>query len=494
MWASWTLGKRIGTGFLVAVGLSMIIAAVSVGAVQTLRGSSDRLLDESDNVIEARRLEGLAEEELANTYAFLLTGDTQLETRLHQGEASSATLLIQLAGRDSDADAKARLLELTRAHKDLAAALDQILARHQQVMSAEAARTAERFRIEIEREVTPRIAALRAGIDGFVQHEHETLVRERGRFAQTAALSHGVVLGGAALSILLGVGLAFQLTRGVTRDIGAAVQHVQSSSAELQASATQQATASREQAAATNETTTTIKELVATARQIAESAQRVAQIAEQTAAAARGGDDTVRRAQEALGGIKTQVDLVVTHMLELGKKSQQIGGILDIINELAEQTNILAINATIEAAGAGEVGRRFGVVADEIRKLADRVGGSTKDIRTLIDEVRSAVNTTVMATEQGTKAVDQGIRQVGDVATSFAQIVGMVGTTTEAAREIELSTRQQTTAVEQVNIAMSDVSQAAKETEATSSQTSQTASQLVTLSRSLTRLIRSEAA
>ena len=100
---------------------------------------------------------------------------------------------------------------------------------------------------------------------------------------------------------------------------------------------------------------------------------------------------------------------------------------LDIVSELAEQTNILAINATIEAAGAGEAGKRFAVVAEEIRKLADRVGGSTKEVRTLIDDVRSAVNTTVMATETGSKAVDAGSRQFGDVASAFKQIAGLVG-------------------------------------------------------------------
>ena len=132
------------------------------------------------------------------------------------------------------------------------------------------------------------------------------------------------------------------------------------------------------------------------------------------------------KTQEAVGAIRRQVDVIVTHMLDLGKKSQQIGGILEIINELAEQTNILAINATIEAAGAGELGKRFGVVADEIRKLADRVGGSTKEIRGLVDDIRAAVNTTVMATEGGSKAVDVGTRQFGEVATSFKQIAGLV--------------------------------------------------------------------
>jgi len=180
-------------------------------------------------------------------------------------------------------------------------------------------------------------------------------------------------------------------------------------------------------------------------------------------------------------------------MLDLGKKSQQIGGIVEIINELAEQTNILAINASIEAAGAGETGKRFAVVADEIRKLADRVGGSTKEIRMLIDEVRAAVNMTVMTTEGGTKAVDAGARQFTEVTLALKQIVGLVGTTTEAAREIELSTKQQSTAVEQVNIAVANVAQATRESETSASQTFQTATQLTTLSRDLLRLIQPQA-
>lgn len=185
------------------------------------------------------------------------------------------------------------------------------------------------------------------------------------------------------------------------------------------------------------------------------------------------------------------MDLIVTHMLELGKKSQQIGNILEIINELAEQTNILAINATIEAAGAGDSGLRFAVVADEIRKLADRVGGSTKEIRSLIEEIRGAVNSTVMATEGGSKAVDTGTRQFADVASAFRQIADLVATTTEAAREIELSTKQQATAVEQVNVAIANVAHdqgdgGQLEPDA------QTASQLSGLSRELLLLVQAE--
>jgi methyl-accepting chemotaxis protein len=241
------------------------------------------------------------------------------------------------------------------------------------------------------------------------------------------------------------------------------------------------------------EISTTITELLATSRQIADSARRVAQIAGQTAGTARTGEVTVAKGHEASTTIRQQVDLIVGHMLELGKKSQQVGSVLDIVTELAEQTNILAINATIEAAGAGEAGRRFGVVADEIRKLADRVAGSTKEIRGMIEDVRRAVNTTVMATEAGSKAVDVGTAQVIEMATAFRQISSLVGTTTDAAREIELSTKQQATAVEQVNLAITTAASATRETEASASQILQTASQLTELSTSLLAIVQAKA-
>lgn len=302
-----------------------------------------------------------------------------------------------------------------------------------------------------------------------------------------------IILWGGIVGAIAVAAVGWLITRSLTRQIGTAVQHVQSSAAELQAAANQQATGLREQATAMSEITTTITELLVTSRQIAESAQRVAQIAEQTAGGARSGQGTVDSAQDAITAIRRQVDQIVDYMLNLGKKSQQIGAVLDIVAELAEQTNILAINATIEAAGAGDNGKRFAIVADEIRKLADRVSGSTKEIRTLIDDIRSAVNTTVMATETGSKAVESGSVQFGEVADGFRQIAALVITTTDAAREIELSTKQQTTAVEQVNLAIASVAQASHETEASAGQTLQTASELAQLSTGLSRIIRPQA-
>ena len=346
----------------------------------------------------------------------------------------------------------------------------------------------------IERDVQPLRQALNGAIDAFLKLKERHLAQAREAATDQASRAIALVIALAAVAVLLAIALSTLLARVIARQVATAVRHVQSSSAELQAAAGQQATGAKEQATAMTEITTTITELLATSRQISESAQRVASIAGETAASAGAGDAVVQRSQETVASIRRQTDLIVNHMLELGRKSQQIGGVVDVVNELAEQTNILAINATIEAAGAGEGGKRFAAVADEIRKLADPVASSTKDIRALVDEVRSAVNTTVMATESGSKAVDAGARQFAEVAATFGQIASLVATTTEAAREIELSTKQQSTAVEQVNLAIASVAQATREAEASSGQTLQTAAQLADMSRGLSRLIQRRAA
>jgi methyl-accepting chemotaxis protein len=333
------------------------------------------------------------------------------------------------------------------------------------------------------------VAALDAAMVNLAKWEDARLARRSAHASAAATRAMGGLWFIALVAAVLAAVLSTFLRRAIVGHVGNAVHQAQSSATQLRASAAQQAASSQELAATTAEISTTIRELLATSRQITESAQRVVQVAQETGNVARSGDATGQRASDAVLVIRNQVDVVVGHMLELGRRAQQIGAILDLINELAEQTNILSINATIEAAGAGESGRRFAVVADEIRRLADRVGGSAREIRTLIEEIRASANTTVMATEDGRKAVDAGTRQFADVNTAFDDIAQRVGITTEAAREIELSIRQQTTAVEQVNLAVSGLAQAAKETESSATQTLSTAEQLAAVSVALGRLI-----
>lgn len=321
--------------------------------------------------------------------------------------------------------------------------------------------------------------------------ERTSLHEEKIRADFDASISETTIVSASLLAFVLIGLIGWYLTSSLTRQIGSAAALLQSSSSQLQAAANLQSSGSTGQATAVNEIATTINELLSTSRLIAENAQRVAKVAQETSLTASRGDETVQRTTQSIAGIKTQVDVVVVHVLELGKKSQLIGSITEMINELAEQTNILAINATIEAAGAGEWGKRFAVVADEIRKLADRVSVSSSEIRQLLDNIRASASSTIAATQDGSKLVDAGVREFAEAAVLFRQIAALVSTASEAAREIELSTEQQASAVDQVRVGASDLVQTAHETDTSSKQVLKTSSELAGLSRELVMMVRS---
>lgn len=489
MTKDWTYGQKLAAGYAVMVVFVIVISAVAAFALRTAVASKDRVIGVNVQILlNAERLNIASERRVSSMRGYLVSREQRSLDALRTARADFATIVSQMQS-SLEGDEERRLLSaVERASEDERQIVDQLIA------MARARARPEAIERVFDEGLFPARDRHSEAIRGFIGLEEKLLADAKQAATDSASAAVTTLTVMAVAAVLFAVLVAVVLTRSLSRQIGTAVGQVQSSSSELQAAATQQASGAKEQASAMNEISTTISELVASSRQIADSAQRVAQIAEQTAAAARNGEGTVEKGQDSASGIRRQVDLVVNHMLELGKKSQEIGAVLEIVSELAEQTNILAINATIEATGAGEAGRRFAVVADEIRKLADRVANSTKEIRTLIDDVRGAVNTTVMATEGSAKAVDAGARQFADVAVAFKQIAALVGTTTDAAREIELSTKQQATAAEQVRVAVADVAQATHETEASTGQTLQTASQLAGLSRELLRLIRPQAA
>jgi methyl-accepting chemotaxis protein len=483
-----TFSRKLAGGFAALVLIALALATVAVVALRDVVASKDVVIDQdAHHMALAERLDALSFRKANDARAFLMTRDPRYLDALRASRAEMRELIATLR---ADAD--------RREERPLLQQLDEAEDAHHRSVEAVIAKssdaTVQAAGAWIERDVRPLREKLNSAVQQFRELQARHLEDARQASTDEARRAIRLLVGLAALGVALAVVLSIFLARTLSRQISTAVRHVQSSSTQLQAAAGQQATGAKEQATAMAEITTTITELLATSRQISESAQRVATIAAETAGAAQEGDETVRRSQDLVGSIRRQVELIVSHMLELGRKSQQIGGVVDVVNELAEQTNILAINATIEAAGAGDAGRRFAVVAEEIRKLADRVAASTKDVRGLVDEVRAAVNTTVMATESGSKAVEAGARQSANVAAAFAHIASLVGTTTEAAREIELSTKQQSTAVEQVNLAIANVAQATRESEASSGETLQTASQLASMSRELARLVHSREA
>jgi methyl-accepting chemotaxis protein len=484
MMAGRTFGSKLAGGFALTVAITLLMGASSVAALALVVSSKDDVISSASvGLSGAEQLSTIVEQRISDYRAFLLGGSQENLDLTNADRARFLDQVGRLKGILTDPAELNQLNVVSVAEAEHAAALAPVIERRKalKVLSNTAELNATA--------VKPARERLEHAIAVLVNRVRAKMEADRRASSRTATQAIVVVCVLGGLAILSAALIAYRLNRGLRREVGAAVGHIQSSSAQLEAAAAQQASGGRDQSSAMSEITTTISELLITSRQIADNAQRVSQIAEDTADAAQSGDATIDQTRQSIAAIRSQVDQIVQHMLALGEKSQQIGGVVDLVSELAEQTNILAINATIEASGAGEWGRRFAVVAEEIRKLADRTAGSTKEIRALIDDVRGAVNTTVMATEIGAKAVDAGSRQFDDATNSFRRIVQLVSTTNDATREIELSTKQQTTAVEQVNVAASDTARVTRETEASAVQTKQTAAHLSTLSGDLLDLV-----
>lgn len=257
------------------------------------------------------------------------------------------------------------------------------------------------------------------------------------------------------------------------------------SATELSATSRQQASGAAEQASAISEVTSTIEEMGYTARQIAQSAENVSRVAEQTLEAVGKGQSAVDETVAAMEGIKSRVQELADKVLALGEHSQRIGEIIEIINDIADETHLLALNAAIESAGAGEHGRRFAVVAAEVKSLANRAMESAKEVRGIIAEIQRATNASVMAAEEGLKQTERGVNQVYQAGRAMEEIVLLAQRTAEAAQEISLATTQQRTASEQIVETMREIAEVANQTAEGSRQLAEAAATLSEIAEQL---------
>lgn len=236
-----------------------------------------------------------------------------------------------------------------------------------------------------------------------------------------------------------------------------AVTQMTSATAEILATVQQQSAGAREQSSAINETATAATQLVKSAEQVGENIKRVAQIA--------------NHALAGMANIKEAIGKTGEKITSLGEKSQQIEKITELINDVADQTNLLAVNAAIEAARAGEEGRGFAVVADEIRKLADSTAKSTKDITSLIEIIQHEMSNAIISMEQSHNNVDEEIKLTQESA--------------ESVKEIAMSATQQIMSSKQIAEAMSHIDEAMRQVTAGVLKTQTAAQQLNGLAKEL---------
>ncbi len=278
-------------------------------------------------------------------------------------------------------------------------------------------------------------------------------------------------------------------TKEVITRVQDAVKKLDDSMTDIQDGVQNQASTSSQQSASISETTATMEELAQTSRQIAQNSDSVVDVAKKTENAAQAGvkaaNDTLQKMQEVSSKNQENIGEIV----DLGKKSERIHEIMEIINTITDQTKLIAFNAAIEASAAGESGRRFGIVAIEIRRLADDVEKSTSEIKNKINEIQQAINKLVIASEEETRRLSEGVRFTQVTYSNLQEILKGARETTVSAKEISLATQQQRTASEQIVTALKEINEGTKHFVVTANQTSIITAELTNLSDELKKLI-----
>lgn len=280
------------------------------------------------------------------------------------------------------------------------------------------------------------------------------------------------------LANLIILGVIWIISRSLNSKLKKTVNLLASSSSEISATVEEQERIASQQAASVNETTTTMDELEVSFRQSSEQAKAAAIAAQQALQLTEDGTQAVKANLEGMFTLEQKVEAVTEQMLYLSEQANEIGSISHLVSDLANRTNMLALNSSVEAARAKEHGQGFAVVAGEIRKLADQSQRSAEKISGLVSEIQSAINSTVMVTEEGSKTVKTGVEIARKTEQSFTGVADAVNNVVLSNQQISLNLKQQLDGVQQIVQAMDIINQGAKETASGISQTKAGAQQL----------------
>lgn len=273
------------------------------------------------------------------------------------------------------------------------------------------------------------------------------------------ALTSGVVATAAIASAI-----ATFLASKATKSVNKIVRTIASCSSEIAVTAEQQERIASQQVYAVDETATTMEELASSSRACASQAEAAAFGASQALKLTAVGSQAVNNTLDGMANLKQKVEAIQKQILRLSEQTDRIGNISSLVSDLANQTNMLAINAAVEAVRAGESGKGFAIVASEIRKLADLSKESASNINALVSAIQTAISSTAKVTDEGTITVDNGVKISQKTAEVFAGVTDAIDLIVVNSQQISLTARNQATAIENVVNSVNSINQAARET------------------------------
>ncbi|WP_320169181.1 methyl-accepting chemotaxis protein [Maridesulfovibrio sp.] len=262
------------------------------------------------------------------------------------------------------------------------------------------------------------------------------------------------------------------------RILSTSLSQISAASAELTASAA-------ETASAVAETNATVEEVKQTAHLSSEKSRQVADVARKAVTTSQHGKQSAEDAASGMKNIRNQMDTIAQSIVRLSEQSQHIGDIIYVVNDIADQSNILAVNASIEASKAGEEGRGFTVVAREIRNLSDQSKHSVSQIQSILADIQKATSSAVMITEEGGKAVEAGAKLSSQTGEAILNLSSVINQSAQSSAQIAASSQEQLAGMDQVAVALSSIKQAGEQNLESSRQLEEAVKDLDRQARSL---------
>jgi len=527
-----SLKAKLGVGFGSLLLILVTLGIVTYSSINELDAESDRFSGAVEKKSLAIKVEGAIEKQAVGIRGFLLRDQEDLLKHDEEGKQEYKDALDQLTKLVVTDEGKKLLADITRTQQAWRAQADH------EIQLRRAGKTSDAVDLVFSPQTSAARGELRKAIADLIAYQEKR--RDAAGAEQDATQAHtrwltvGLSLGGILIGSIVAILTVRSISRGITRmlvmieqitandlgisdvevasgdEIGRATaalnlmknnlrdliqsiagtaEHVASASEEISSSATQQAQSSETQKDQTTQVATAMQEMSSTVLQVSDNSNKAAESARRAAETARHGGSIVDDTLTKMRGIAASVGATAKKMEELGKSSDQIGRIIGVIDDIADQTNLLALNAAIEAARAGEQGRGFAVVADEVRKLAERTTTATKEIAQMIKNIQDETKTAVFAMEEGNRQVEDGVKTTTSAGDSLKEIIHMAEEVGEMITHIATAATEQSSAAEQVNTNMDQIARLVKESAVGAQQSAKACQDLSGLALDLQKMV-----
>jgi len=527
-----SLKMKLGLGFGALLLIMLVVGGIGYESVMKMSDANARAIADLTKSKLAAQMNAATEKQSTGIRGFLLAGKEDLLKHDQEGQAEFKEASDQLQKLLSTEEGRRLFAEIQRAAEQFRAMADK------EIALKRAGKGKEAEQVGFAEEATQIRNALRGALselDQFYDKQSHAAVEEG---TQIASRTRDLIIVCVVLGLIVGIVIAGLIVRSVRstllsmgeligeiagnnlavadmkitsedeigkagsglnqmknnlremiQSIAGTAEHVASASEEISSSATQQAQGAETQKDQTSQVATAMQEMSSTVAQVSDNSNKAAEASRQAAETARHGGSIVEETLNKMRVIADSVRDTARKMEELGKSSDQIGRIIGVIDDIADQTNLLALNAAIEAARAGEQGRGFAVVADEVRKLAERTTTATKEIAQMIKNIQDETKSAVSAMEQGTKQVEEGVNSTAKAGDSLKEIIQMSEQVGEMITHIATAATEQSSATEQVNHNMDEIARLVKESATGAQQSARACQDLSGLALDLQKMV-----